>query len=353
MKSILWSEMWQKLTGKPRMTRQYASRRKAISQLPLFITGICLSLLISAQWFHVGLAQNAPSNSIRIGYQKYGTISIVKARGDLEKQLKSRNISVQWSLFPGGPQLLEALNAGSIDFGHAGEAPPVFAQAAGAPLVYVGNEPPNPKGEAILVHQDSNIKTVADLKGKKFALNKGSNVHFLLVKALEAAKVKYSDVKTVFLPPADGRAAFENKNVDAWVIWDPFYEAGKRASNARVLRDGEGLVANREFYLASRSLLKQYPDRVKAVLAEINKVDKWASANHRDVATLLSPELGIDVPTLEAVSRRRPYGVRPITKDVIAYQQSVADTFKDLGLLKQAIVVKDATDPITVSLVAK
>lgn len=343
MTSNYWAGIWQELTGR---------KGQRLLKLPLFFTGICLSLLISAQWFQGGVAQNSPS-TIRIGYQKYGTVSIVKAKGDLEKQLKAQNISVQWSLFPGGPQLLEALNAGSIDFGHTGEAPPIFAQAAGAPLVYVGNEAPNPKGEAILVHQDSNIKTVADLKGKKVALNKGSNVHFLLVKALESAKVKYGDITTVFLPPADGRAAFESKKVDAWVIWDPFYEAGKRATNARVLRDGEGLVANREFYLASRSLLKQSPNLVKTVLSEINKVDKWAAANHNQVATLLSPELGIDVPTLEAVSRRRPYGVKPVTQEVIAYQQNVANTFQNLGLLKQAIAVKDATDPIAVSLVSK
>ena len=126
----------------------------------------------------------ADAKVLRIGYQKYGTLVLLKEKGTLEGALEPLGFSVTWSEFPGGPQLLEALNVGAIDFGTAGEAPPIFAQAAGAPLIYVGFEPPAPKGEAILVPKDSPLKTVAELKGKKVALNKGSNVHYLLVRAL-------------------------------------------------------------------------------------------------------------------------------------------------------------------------
>lgn len=289
-------------------------------------------------------AQTKESQVIRIGYQKYGTLNILKAKGFLEDQLKPQGVTVQWIQFPGGPQLLEALNAGSIDYGHTGEAPPIFAQAAGAPFVYVGYEPSNPKGEAILVPQGSSIQSVAELKGKKVALNKGSNVHYLLVKSLEAAGVKYSDIKPVFLKPAEGRAAFENGSVDAWVIWDPFFTAAKRATGARVLKDGEGLVANREFYLAAKSFAQQYPERVKTILAETQKIDDWAVANPTEVAKLLSPQLGIDVPSLEEVSKRRPYGVKPIDAEVVAYQQDVADTFHELKLLPQPVSVKEVAE---------
>nr|BFE93186.1 hypothetical protein GCM10020185_37220 [Pseudomonas brassicacearum subsp. brassicacearum] len=110
---------------------------------------------------------------------------------------------MQWTEFPGGPQLLEGLNVGSIDFGVTGETPPVFAQAAGADLLYVAYEPPAPTSEAILVPKGSAIQSVQDLKGKKVVLNKGSNVHYLLVRALEDAGLKYSDIQTVF--PASGR----------------------------------------------------------------------------------------------------------------------------------------------------
>ena len=281
------------------------------------------------------------NNVVRIGYQKYGTLNILKSRGNLEQRLASQGVSVQWIQFPAGPQLLEALNTDSIDFGHTGEAPPIFAQAAGAPLCYVANEPPNPKGEAILVRKDSTLQTVADLKGKKIALNKGSNVHYLLVETLKSAGVKYSDIQPVFLHPADARAAFEQGSVDAWAIWDPFFTAAKRATGARVLRDGDGLVANREFYLAAKPFYQQHSDRIKAILEEIQKVDDWASTQQTEVAKLLSPELGIDVPTLEEVAKRRPYGVQQITAEIINYQQKLADVFLDLKLLPKPIKISE------------
>lgn len=286
--------------------------------------------------------QGAQSNVIRIGYQKYGTLNILKGKGSLEQRVKSQGLAVRWIQFPAGPQLLEALNARSIDYGHTGEAPPIFAQAAGAPLLYVGYEPPNPKGEAILVQKDSQIQNVAGLKGKKVAFNKGSNVHYLLVQALTDAGLKYTDIQPAYLPPAEARAAFERGSVDAWVIWDPFFTAAKRATDARVLKDGEGLAANREFYLAAKPFAEQYPDRVKAILEETQKVDDWAKDNPTEVAKLLSPQLGIDVPTLEEVSKRRPYGVKPIDQEVVAYQQQVASTFLKLGLLPKPVNVKEA-----------
>ena len=174
----------------------------------------------------------AASRELRIGVQKYGSLVLLKERGLLEQRLEPQGWTVTWIEFPGGPQLLEALNVGAIDFGTTGEAPPIFAQAAGAPLLYVGYEPPAPEGEAILVAKDSPIADVAGLKGKKVALNKGSNVHYLLVKALEAAGVAYTDIETVYLPPADARAAFERGAVDAWVIWDPFLAAAQAATGA-------------------------------------------------------------------------------------------------------------------------
>ncbi|MDX2272487.1 MAG: sulfonate ABC transporter substrate-binding protein [Cyanobacteriota bacterium] len=311
-------------------------RRHAIRGLAFGLASLAASPIWSR---HSAYAQDA--QVLRIGFQKYGTVNIVKARGDLEKRLASDSIKVEWTEFPGGPQLLEALNVGSIDFGHTGEAPPIFAQAAGAPLLYVANEPPSPKSEAILIHGDSPLQRVADLKGKKVVLNKGSNVHYLLVKALEKAGISYSDVQVIFLPPADARAAFEKRDVDAWVIWDPFFGAAEAATGARVLADGEGLVANREFYLAARPFAETYPDRLKIIIEEIQKVDDWAKNNPDQVAKLLSPQLGIPEEVLQKVSRRRAYGAQWIDAQTIRDQQSIADVFLGLKLIPEAIVVQD------------
>jgi sulfonate transport system substrate-binding protein len=290
----------------------------------------------------LALAQNR-DNVIRIGYQKYGTLVLLKARGTLEKRLAPVHVEVKWTEFPAGPQLLEGLNVGSIDFGTAGEAPPIFAQAAGADLVYVGNEPPASTGEAILVPKNSPIRTVAELKGKKVALNKGSNVHFLLVKILEKAGVQYRDIDTVFLTPADARAAFERGSVDAWAIWEPFLAAAQRQTSARILADGNGVVSNHQFFLASRSYAAKRTDVVAIVLEEVAAVDQWAKTNQKAAAAALQPQIGLDQATLELALSRGGYGVTPVSDPVLAEQQSIADTFYDLKLIPKHINVRDAT----------
>lgn len=281
--------------------------------------------------------------TIRIGYQKYGTINILKADGSLDKRLADeRNIKIEWTEFPGGPQLLEALNVGSIDIGHTGEAPPIFAQAAGAPLVYLAHEPASPKSEGIIVPKDSPIQSVADLKGKTIVLNKGSNVHYLLVKQLEKHGVAYEDVTVKYLPPADGRAAFEKGSVDAWVIWDPFLAAAETATGGRVLADGEGVVSNHEFYLATREFAEKYPDLVEILLEEADKIDAWSKDHPQELAEKLSPQLGIDVESLVLAAGRREYGVQRITDELVNTQQAIADTFFDLELIPNKLDINDA-----------
>ncbi|MGX9698497.1 sulfonate ABC transporter substrate-binding protein [Janthinobacterium lividum] len=290
-------------------------------------------------------AQAQAKGEVRIGYQKYGTLTLLKGRGTLEKRLAEQGVGVKWTEFPAGPVLLEGLNVGSIDFGTVGEAPPIFAQAAGANLVYVGNEPASPASEAIVVPKGSGLRTLADLKGKKIALNKGSNVHYLLLKALEKAGVAYADIQPVFLPPADARAAFERGSVDAWAIWDPFLAAAEKQLGARVLADGKGLVANYQFYLASRTYAEKNPEILRIVLDEVAKVDDWGRNNPEEVATILAAQTGLSKDVVALAASRYAYGVKPVSVDVIASQQRVADAFSSLKLIPKPIVVKDALLP--------
>jgi sulfonate transport system substrate-binding protein len=284
----------------------------------------------------------AQDKTVRIGFQKYGKLVLLKGKGTLEGKLASLGYKVEWKEFPSGPPLLEAINVGALDFGNAGESPPIFAQAAGAPLLYVAYEPPAPLGEAILVPKNSPIKTVAELKGKKVALNKGSNVHYLLVRALEKAGVKYSEIEPVFLAPADARAAFERGSVDAWVIWDPFQAAAEDATGARTLADGTGIVANHQFYLSSKKFFETEKKVLDVVLDELREVDAWAQKDIRVVAEQLSPSVGLPVNVLEVALKRQSYGIKPINDAVIAEQQRIADMFHELGLLPKAIKVQDA-----------
>jgi len=312
------------------MTRHATTRR--------LLVGLFAAALLPA----FGAARAADPEVLRIGYQKYGTLTLLKAQGTLEKRLAAQGVSVKWTEFPAGPQLLEGLNVGSIDFGTVGEAPPIFAQAAGANFVYVANEPPAPESEAIVVPKDSPLHSVKDLKGKRIALNKGSNVHYLLVRLLEQAGVAYKDVETVYLAPADARAAFERGAVDAWVIWDPYLASAQTQLSARVLADGKGVVSNHQFYLAARPYAERKPELVRAVVEELEKVDAWGRANPDEVAKVLGPAIGLDPATALLAARRFSYGVKPVTAAVLDEQQKIADTFTDLKLIPKKLAIRDA-----------
>ncbi|MBB3102366.1 sulfonate ABC transporter substrate-binding protein [Azomonas macrocytogenes] len=281
------------------------------------------------------------ADPLRIGYQKYGTLVLLKARGTLEKRLADQGIQVQWTEFPGGPQLLEGLNVGAIDFGSTGEAPPIFAQAAGADLLYVAHEPPSPSGEAILTPKDSPIKSVAELKGKKVALNKGSNVHFLLVRALEDAGLTVKDITPVYLPPADARAAFESGQVDAWAIWDPFQAAAESQLQARTLRDGQGLVANHQFYLAAKPYAEKHPEVISALVEELRATGEWITHNPDEATKQVAPLLGLPVSITRIAIERQSNGAQFLTPEVTTAQQKIADTFSELKLIPKQLSIRE------------
>jgi len=295
-----------------------------------------LPVLAGAPAFAQGAARE-----LRIGHQK-GYLSLLKGRGTLEQRLAPLGVKLSWTEFTAGPVQLEALNVGSIDFGDVGEAPPIFAQAAGAPLAYVAATVPRPQSEAVLVPRDSAIRSVADLKGKRIALNKGSNVHYFIVKLFEKHGLAYGDLQLTYLPPADARAAFAKGSIDAWVIWDPFLAAAEKTLGARVLADATGVVGNRAYYFSSLNYANRNADVVRVLIEEIDKVDQWGKTNRDGLATELSALWGIPKPVVDLSTSRTQFGTGPITRAILAEQQQVADTFLALKLIPKKINVLDA-----------
>ena len=313
--------------------RQWLERAGAISAAALTVPGLS--------------AYAAAPRTLRVGHQK-GWLSILKARGTLEKRLTPLGVSVTWTEFNAGPVQLEALNVGSIDFGDVGEAPPIFAQAAGAPLVYAAATAPRPRLEAIVVPKNSPIQSVADLKGKRVAYNKGSNVHYFLVKLLQKNGLKYSDVQSVFLAPPDARAAFEKGAIDAWVIWDPFLGAVQKTLDARLLVDATGVVNNRAYYFTSRDFATKNADVLRIAIDEIGRIDTWISKNRPVAAAELSTVLGLDKSITELFLSRADYGTVSVKSQILAEQQAIADTFYELKLIPQKINVLHAA-PVDLS----
>lgn len=289
-------------------------------------------------WAQSSTAGKAPE-LLRIGYQKSAVnLVILKQQGVLEKRFP--HTKVQWVEFPAGPQLLEALAVGSLEFGLTGDSPPVFAQAAGKDLVYAGAEPSKPESSAILVLKDSPIRTLADLKGRKIALQKGSSAHYLLVRAVEKAGLQWNDIQPIYLAPADARAAFERKSVDAWVIWDPFYAATELAIQPRVLTTGTGLSGNNSFYLASRPFATQHADAIGVLFEELTRADRFAQEHRPEAIKLIAAFSGLDAGVVSLFLQRRPPSpVGLITAATVADQQRVADAFHKLGLIPKPVRV--------------
>lgn len=301
-----------------------------------------LSTAIAGVMLLSGCSKKEENVTLNIGFQKYGVLPILKERGTLETLLKQQGVNVKWVEFPAGPQLLEGLNVGSVSFGEAGEAPPIFAQAANSNLVYVANQPEAPKAEALIVQKDSNIQSVQDLKGKRIALNKGSNVHYLLLKVLEANNLKLSDIEVVYLPPSDARAAFERGAVDAWVIWDPFFAAAEHQIGARVIATGENIVSNHQFYLADRKFAEANPQIIDAVVNELNLTTEWVSSHQDEAAKLLEKPTGLAFDVLKTSISRMGFGVKPLTPEVAQKQQQVADAFYGQQLIPAKLNIQSA-----------
>jgi sulfonate transport system substrate-binding protein len=279
-----------------------------------------------------GPADNGP---LRIGYQRFGGLSLVKARAAAR--------DAQWSLFESGPAVTEALKAGAIDIGQTGEAPPIFAAAAKIPFAIVGTSAPIPQGEAVLVKQAKGYRSFADLRGKTVALNKGSNVHWLLVKLLEANKMTLADINVKYLKPAEGRPAFDNDQVDAWIIWDPYFALAERPG-VQVLADATGLANNREYILVHPDAVKNKAPQIRTFLDTYQKTTTWGIANPEERAKVLAPELKIDEAVTARALARAAQPLAPLTQEVGTELQSIADGFTELKLIPGSVDMKARID---------
>ena len=283
-------------------------------------------------------AVSRAATRVRIGYQKNGSLVIVRQ----QRRLEPLGIAAEWVEFASGPPMLEALNAGAVDFAATGDMPPIFAQAAGADLLYVGAQPLPGGNEAILVRDGGPVHTLADLKGRRFAFTKGSSAHNMALKALARAGLAPADIQYVNLQPSDAGAAFRAGAIDAWSIWDPFYAIAEQDPGTRVLTNAVGLAPSNSFFLASRSFATREPASVQTLLDAINGAAEWARANPEPLAQVLSEVTGVPLPAQRVSAARGTYAVQPMDDAIIAQQQSIADTFTGLHILPSRIDIRAA-----------
>jgi sulfonate transport system substrate-binding protein len=325
------------------MTKQASERRQFT--LVACIALVTLAGLAGCGKRSDGNAQraNGAANglALRIGYGKGGAADIVRRQGTLEKRLAPLGVRVSWLQFPMGPQMMEAIGAGSLDIGAAASTPPIFAQAAGVPFVYAANTPPGKPFGAVLVPQNSPIHSLRDLKGKRIAFQPGSVWQYDLVKLLEQVGLEYSDIQPIKLPPADASSAFASGSIDAWVQGEPYITLATRKSGARVLVDTSGVPNDGGFYLAAATTVKAHPELIRTTLEELKKAGDWSLAHPHDAAVLTASDVGLDVETLEKTyTQANSTTFRPIDEAIIRQQQDQADLFLKLGVLPKPIDVR-------------
>lgn len=297
-----------------------------------------LALGVAAAGFVRGARAEAPKE-IRIGFQKSGVLFAVKQRRTLERAFAPRDVAVKWTEFPFGPPILEAIATGNADFGFTGDAPPIFAQAAGADLLYVAALPKNAI-EGIVVPDASPIHALADLKGKTIAIPKGSSAHNMTIAALEKVGLAFADIKPAYLAPADGFAAFSRGAVDAWTIWDPYLALAEK-NGARVVALNTEVEQPSQFFLAARRFAEAYPKELTQLLDEFARELAWARDNRAELAQTLHDATGVDGEAILKAVQRAELDVRPMSPEAVANQQAAADRFYRAGLIPKPISVRD------------
>lgn len=265
----------------------------------------------------------------------------MKGLGTLEESLEPLGYEVEWHEFQAGPALIEALNAGSIDVGRTGNTPVIFAQAAGTPFVTLAAGKPKFEGSGIVVPKNSTIQSLEDLKGKKISFAKGSSSHYLLVKALEEAGIEYSDITPAYLQPGDARVAFEQGNIDAMVVWDPFTASTELYSDGVLLTNGKGLTTDRDFFIATEKFAEKHEKVGDLIIEEVAKSSDWANANHEELVSMLAPLLNLEEDAIRLAVERRHYGVDQINEEIIEEQQHIANLFYELNIIPKKIDVNE------------
>lgn len=299
-----------------------------------------LGIGAAALWTPLSRAQ-APRKEIRIGYQKNGVLVIARERRVLENHFNPLGIEVKWLEFSSGPPMLEAVGIGSVDYGAVGDSPPIFAQAAGAAIVYAAGQPIT-NGQGILVPKDSAIRSLADLKGKRVAFTKGSSAHGVVVLALEKAGLSYNDITPVYLSPPDGGAAFANGSVDAWAVWDPYFSIGEVKQQGRVLANASDITKTNAFFIANRDFARDHGATLRQINEAVAGAATWAEAHRDDVAKSLSAVTGVALDIQTIAANRSSFAIGPVTDDIVATQQALADRYFKIGLIPKPIVIREA-----------
>ncbi|WP_440712727.1 ABC transporter substrate-binding protein [Gordonia sp. FQ] len=291
-----------------------------------------------------GTSDSAGSGDVTlvVGDQVKTTQSLLESAGEL----KNLPYKIKWASFEAGPPLLEAAAAGKVDVGGTGDVPAVFAQSANSPLKIITVLSASTANDFLLVPQNSPIKSIDDLKGKKVAYTKGSSSNGLVLALLHKAGLKPSDITSTYLTPNEGLAAFNSGQIDAWAVWNPYATIGQQQSKARVLADGTGLTTQQGYYLASNAALGDSAKNkaLKDFVGRVARAQKWAATHKDQWVPIFSKLTTLPEPVAAATFDTSANDVVPIDAARIAKQQQLIDLFAGAGVIPNQPVAAEYFD---------
>ncbi|MDG4666610.1 ABC transporter substrate-binding protein [Mycobacterium sp. 236(2023)] len=280
--------------------------------------------------------------TLAVGDQKGGTEALLTAAGALD----DLPYKIAFSTFTSGPPQIEAATAGKIDFAITGNTPPIFGAASGAKVKVVSAYDGSGRGDKLLVHQNSSIQTITDLRGKRIALAKGSSAHGNVLAQLKKNGLTPADVELVFLQPADALGAFTQRQVDVWAVWDPYTAQAEADIPVRSIAEATGVTNGAGFGIASDQALAD-PKRNTAIsdlLVRYAKAAQWAR-DHPDVwAQRYAASVGLTPEVASAAqgrSLRLPFA---LSDELVDSEQELADLFAESGQIAEAPEFKNWVD---------
>lgn len=287
----------------------------------------------------IGPAAGKSAGVIRLSYQRSSSLlQLLRQNGRLEKDLGAMGFELQWSLLS-----TDLMRTGSVDLhGDIAETVPLVVHPANPTLTLYAAEGPSPHAVALIVPENSPIRTTADLKGHTVATSRGSSSHDLMMRALRHGGLSMRDIHPAYLQAPDAAAAFDSGSIDAWAIYDPFLAVAQARSAVRVVADGAdfGMRYDR-YYMVNADFAAKHGDVVQRVFTALQETGAWVTQNKEAAAPLLSRLWGdVPVDTVQRVNARRVYDVRAIGAPDIANLHFLADEFLELGLLKEPLDAK-------------
>ena len=288
-------------------------------------------------------ASGLKGGTLTLGYQKTGIPLVARQLKVFEKRFEPLGIRIEWAEFTSGLNLLQAMDTGDVAFGNAGNVGCIFLQASGGRGAYVAAQPATPRSEGILVKEDSPIRAIADLKGRRIGYAKGSSSHNLVAAALERAGLDIKSVTSIGLSAADAAFAFDGGDIDAWAIWDPYFTIAKRRSPTRVVAyQGDVLPDAASFLLANTEFAKNWPAHVNSLVEGSREAGQWAKANPGEVAKAVASATGMPLDVVTEVNANAGFDVVPLSDAILDSQQRTADRLLKVGVLPKSVVVRDA-----------